>query len=62
MATPTAPDDVEAYTILHTVGDMVALVNALGEERALIVGHDWGAPVAWHCALMQPTSSPPSRL
>jgi pimeloyl-ACP methyl ester carboxylesterase len=54
----TAPDDVGAYTILHNVGDMVALTAALGEKRALIVGHDWGAPVAWHAALMRPDMFP----
>ena len=54
----TAPADVAAYTILHTVGDMVALVAALGEKRAVIVGHDWGAPVAWHAALMRPDVFP----
>jgi pimeloyl-ACP methyl ester carboxylesterase len=53
-----APDDVAAYTILHNVGDMVALVAALGETRALIVGHDWGAPVAWHAALLRPDMFP----
>jgi pimeloyl-ACP methyl ester carboxylesterase len=54
----SAPDDVSAYTILHNVGDMVALVSALGAMRALIVGHDWGAPVAWHAALMRPDLFP----
>jgi pimeloyl-ACP methyl ester carboxylesterase len=54
----SAPDDVAAYTIFHTVGDAVALVSALGEERALIVGHDWGAPVAWHAAMMRPDLFP----
>ena len=54
----SAPDDVAAYTIFHNVGDMVALVAALGEKRALIVGHDWGAPVAWHAALMRPDIFP----
>jgi len=54
----SAPDDVAAYTILHNVGDMVALVSALGAPRALIVGHDWGAPVAWHCALLRPDLFP----
>jgi len=54
----TAPDDVAAYTIFHTVGDMVALVAALGEKRAVIAGHDWGAPVAWHAALMRPDLFP----
>jgi pimeloyl-ACP methyl ester carboxylesterase len=50
----TAPDEVAAYTILHHTGDMVALVQALGETRAVIVGHDWGANVAWNAALMRP--------
>ncbi len=50
----SAPADVGAYTIFHTVGDMVALAAALGESRAAIVGHDWGAPVAWHSALFRP--------
>jgi pimeloyl-ACP methyl ester carboxylesterase len=54
----SAPDDVSAYTILHNVGDVVGLVAALGETRALIVGHDWGAPVAWHAALMRPDLFP----
>jgi pimeloyl-ACP methyl ester carboxylesterase len=35
-------------------GDMVGLVDALGQERAVIIGHDWGAAVAWHCALLRP--------
>src|SRR6185295_12873545 len=54
----SAPDDVASYTILHNVGDVVGLVDALGEKRALIVGHDWGAPVAWHAALMRPDVFP----
>ena len=49
-----APQDVEAYSLLHTVGDMVALVAALGETEAVIVGHDWGAPVAWTAAMLRP--------
>jgi pimeloyl-ACP methyl ester carboxylesterase len=49
-----APADIAAYTIFDTVGDMVALVQALGEKRAAIVGHDWGAPVAWHAAMFRP--------
>jgi pimeloyl-ACP methyl ester carboxylesterase len=49
-----APLDVEQYTMLHLVGDMVELVKALGESQAVIVGHDWGAPVAWNSALLRP--------
>jgi pimeloyl-ACP methyl ester carboxylesterase len=48
------PDDVDAYTIFHLVGDVVGLIQALGEEKAYVVGHDWGAPVAWHTALLRP--------
>ncbi|MFF7937142.1 alpha/beta fold hydrolase [Streptomyces sp. NPDC007940] len=48
------PEDVSAYSILHLVGDVVGLVHALGEETAFVVGHDWGAPVAWHTALFRP--------
>ncbi|MBI5319589.1 alpha/beta hydrolase [Bradyrhizobium sp.] len=50
----TAPAEVEAYSIFHNVGDIVALVAALGEKQAVVVGHDWGAPVAWHCAMFRP--------
>jgi len=49
-----APRPIEAYTQLHIVGDMVGLLDALGIDVAVIVGHDWGAPVAWHAALMRP--------
>src|ERR1700693_391445 len=49
-----APSDIAAYSIFDTVGDMVALVAALGEQQAAIVGHDWGAPVAWHAAMFRP--------
>jgi pimeloyl-ACP methyl ester carboxylesterase len=50
----SAPADVDAYSIFDTVGDMVALVAALKHKQAVIVGHDWGAPVAWHAALFRP--------
>jgi pimeloyl-ACP methyl ester carboxylesterase len=50
----SAPVDVNAYSIFDHVGDMVALVEALGEKQAVIIGHDWGAPVAWHAALFRP--------
>jgi pimeloyl-ACP methyl ester carboxylesterase len=50
----SAPAEVNAYSIFDHVGDMVALVEALGEKQAVIIGHDWGAPVAWHAALFRP--------
>jgi pimeloyl-ACP methyl ester carboxylesterase len=50
----TAPADAAVYTILDNVGDIVALVAALGEKQAVVIGHDWGAPVAWHAAMFRP--------
>ena len=49
-----APHDVQSYSVLHLAGDMVGLVAALGEREAVIVGHDWGATVAWNSALLRP--------
>ncbi|MGA5822314.1 alpha/beta fold hydrolase [Kitasatospora sp. NPDC094028] len=48
------PENVDAYTLLHLVGDVTALIAALGEERAVVIGHDWGAPVAWTTAALRP--------
>lgn len=48
------PERRQDHTILHLVGDMVDLVRALGATDCVVAGHDWGAPVAWHCALMRP--------
>ena len=48
------PEAIDQYTLFHLVGDMVWLLDALGESQPVIVGHDWGAPVAWHAAKMRP--------
>jgi pimeloyl-ACP methyl ester carboxylesterase len=47
-----APRPLEAYTIHHLVGDLTGLLDALGIEKAAIVGHDWGGFVVWHMALL----------
>ncbi|GAB2718588.1 alpha/beta fold hydrolase [Kitasatospora kifunensis] len=48
------PLDVGSYTLPHLVGDVVGLIEALGAEQAVVVGHDWGAPVAWISAMLRP--------
>jgi pimeloyl-ACP methyl ester carboxylesterase len=53
-----APPDVESYSQLHLVGDLVGLLNALDVPSATVVGHDWGAPVAWNAALLRPDLFP----
>ena len=50
----SAPPEVEAYDLDSLAGDVVGLLDALGEPRAIVIGHDWGAPVAWHTALRHP--------
>jgi len=48
------PQDIGQYSLFHLVGDMVGVLDALSASQAAVVGHDWGAPVAWHCALLRP--------
>jgi pimeloyl-ACP methyl ester carboxylesterase len=49
-----APEAVEAYDVAELCGDVLKLLDDAGAERAAIVGHDWGATLAWHFALMHP--------
>ncbi len=49
-----APKPLEAYDIFQLTGDVVGLVHALGEQQAMIVGHDWGAWIASYAALFRP--------
>jgi pimeloyl-ACP methyl ester carboxylesterase len=48
------PSAVEAYGIDELVGDVVGIVDALGLQSIHVVGHDWGAVVAWHFAARHP--------
>nr|WSY55315.1 alpha/beta hydrolase [Streptomyces sp. NBC_00886] len=48
------PGDASAYRMLDLVEDAVAVVHALGERSAVIVGHDWGAGIAANSALLRP--------
>lgn len=48
------PTEIEAFTVTHTVGDVIEVLDALGIQRAVIVGHDAGTTTAYHAALMRP--------
>ncbi|KAJ3687136.1 hypothetical protein LUZ61_016300 [Rhynchospora tenuis] len=48
------PADPAAYTIFHIVGDLIGLLDQLELSRVFVVGHDWGANVAWHLCLFRP--------
>lgn len=48
------PQPIDEYRMVRLVADNVGLVAALGESQAVIVGHDWGAPIAWTSTLLRP--------
>jgi len=50
----SAPDDVSSYDLMTVCADIQAAMDLLGQRSVAVVGHDWGAPVAWHLALLEP--------
>jgi len=48
------PHAIEAYAIKELAADIAVLIAALGADRAIVVGHDWGAPIAYGTALFHP--------
>ncbi|MDT0266687.1 alpha/beta fold hydrolase [Streptomyces sp. DSM 44915] len=48
------PADPDAYRMVELVADVAAVVEALGERSAVLVGHDWGANIAANAALLRP--------
>ncbi|KAB1996778.1 hypothetical protein ES319_D13G255100v1 [Gossypium barbadense] len=53
-----APDSVADYTCCHVVGDLIALLDTVAppekEDKVFVVGHDWGAIIAWYLCLFRP--------
>ncbi|PNT14097.1 hypothetical protein POPTR_010G010800v4 [Populus trichocarpa] len=51
-----APAEVTSYTVLHVVGDLIGLLDVVApnQESVFVVGHDWGALIAWHLSLFRP--------
>jgi pimeloyl-ACP methyl ester carboxylesterase len=50
----STPERVEDYDVVSLCGDMTGLLDALGEQQAIFVGHDWGANVVWQLAVLAP--------
>jgi len=48
------PHPVEAYALKEMIADYIGILDELGEETAVIVGHDWGASMAWNSAALRP--------
>ncbi|KAL1543093.1 epoxide hydrolase A-like [Salvia divinorum] len=49
-------EDPSKFTVMHLAGDLIALLDAVApnEDKVFVVGHDWGAYVAWHLAMFRP--------
>jgi pimeloyl-ACP methyl ester carboxylesterase len=50
----TRPADIADYNIAALSGDVVGLLDDVGAEKAVFIGHDWGAPVVWSSAQLHP--------
>jgi pimeloyl-ACP methyl ester carboxylesterase len=50
----SAPAEVEAYDVVALCGDLCGLLDALGADDAVFVGHDWGAWLVWQLAVLHP--------
>ncbi len=50
----SAPQALDGYDVLTLCGDLCGVLDDVGEESAIFIGHDWGANVTWHLALTQP--------
>ncbi len=48
------PYDVEAYDMVNMMADVIGIIDAFGEDTAILVGHDWGAPICWNTAALHP--------
>src|SRR5258705_5579805 len=48
------PTEIEAYTLRNLASDVVAVIDHIGDGPAILFGHDWGASIVWHTALLHP--------
>ena len=48
------PVDVNSYTYFNVVGNIIGVLDAIGTNKVFMVGHDWGALIAWNLCLFRP--------
>ena len=48
------PYPVEAYDMASLISDLVGLIDAFGQEQAILIGHDWGSHICWNTAALHP--------
>ena len=49
-----APEAIEAYDMETMIGDVLGLIDHFGHEQAVLIGHDWGAPIVWNTTALHP--------
>ncbi len=49
-----APPQIEAYDMESLIGDVLGLIDHFGERQAVLIGHDWGAPIVWNTTALHP--------
>ena len=50
----SSPREIADYTLRNIATDVAAVIDQLGNGKAILFGHDWGAPIVWHTALLHP--------
>lgn len=48
------PEDINRYSMLDIISDLIALLDELDINKIVVIGNDWGANIAWQCALIRP--------
>jgi pimeloyl-ACP methyl ester carboxylesterase len=48
------PEAIEAYDMVSLTDDVIGLIDARGEQHAILIGHDWGAPIVWVTSIRYP--------
>ncbi|KAK4264238.1 hypothetical protein QN277_025446 [Acacia crassicarpa] len=49
-----APASISSYTVLHMLGDLIALLDSMAVDEVFLVGHDWGALIGWYLCMFRP--------
>ena len=48
------PEPIEAYDMESMIGDVLGLIDHFDEKQAVLIGHDWGAPIVWNTTALHP--------
>ena len=48
------PNEIEKYDMLSLIGDLLNIIDKENNEKAILIGHDWGAPICWNTAALHP--------